>query len=750
LERAPKATTESGSHAFSSKSKTLTTFYIFAPEIEYPMLLLNIFEATLPLTNPVLKFLVILVIILFAPILLNKIKIPHILGLIIAGAIIGPNGFNLLMRDSSIILSGTAGLLYIMFLAGLEIDLAEFKKNSNKSIVFGLFTFLIPMILGTLTGLYILNLSVLASILLASMFASHTLIAYPILAKLGVTKNRAVNISIGGTMITDTLALLVLAVIVGMATGEVNQAFWFRLSTSILVFGLVVMFLFPIIGRWFLKRYQDNVSQYIFILVMVFLGAVLAEAAGIEAIIGAFLSGLALNRLIPSTSPLMNRIEFVGNAVFIPFFLIGVGMLVDYRAFFTDFETIKVAAVMTIVATLAKFLAAWATQKTFKFSADERRIIFGLSNAQAAATLAAILVAYNVIIGETENGEPIRLLNESILNGTIVMILITCTIASFAAQKGGTNISLKEAASFESDDTEKTERILIPVSNPSTLDELINLSTLIKSKENKKGLYALSIINTETATDSETTAKKTLDKAVVAASATDNQLNKILRYDISVANGITAVIKEHSITDLVLGLHVSKGISESFLGKLTEDILSKSNTTTFVYKSVQPVATIKRHIVIVPQNAEKEIGFPFWLSKVWNISKNTGSKMVFYANETTISVIKEIQSNHPIEAEFRMFDDWNDFLIISRDIKKDDNIFIVLSRVHKPSFHENMRNIPSYLNKYFLTNSFILVYPMQIGVVDNETIDLNNPSMLEPMEKLDEIGKNITRLFKRK
>ncbi|MBS4060171.1 MAG: cation:proton antiporter [Bacteroidetes bacterium] len=714
------------------------------------MLLLNIFEATLPLTNPVLKFLVILVIILFAPILLNKIKIPHILGLIIAGAIIGPNGFNLLMRDSSIILSGTAGLLYIMFLAGLEIDLAEFKKNSNKSIVFGLFTFLIPMILGTLTGLYVLNLSVLASVLLASMFASHTLIAYPILAKLGVTKNRAVNIAIGGTMITDTLALLVLAVIVGMATGEVNQAFWFRLSTSILVFGLVVMFLFPIIGRWFLKRYQDNVSQYIFILVMVFLGAVLAEAAGIEAIIGAFLSGLALNRLIPSTSPLMNRIEFVGNAVFIPFFLIGVGMLVDYRAFFTDFETIKVAAVMTIVATLAKFLAAWATQKTFKFSTDERRIIFGLSNAQAAATLAAILVAYNVIIGETASGEPIRLLNESILNGTIVMILITCTIASFAAQKGGTNISLKEAASFESDDAEKTERILIPVSNPATLDELINLSTLIKSKENKKGLYALSIINTETATDSETTAKKTLDKAVVAASATDNQLNKILRYDISVANGITSVIKEHSITDLVLGLHVSKGISESFLGKLTEDILSKSNTTTFVYKSVQPLATIKRHIVIVPQNAEKEIGFPFWLSKVWNISKNTGSKMVFYANETTISVIKEIQSNHPIEAEFRMFDDWNDFLIISRDIKKDDNIFIVLSRAHKPSFHENMRNIPSYLNKYFQTNSFILVYPMQIGVVDNETIDLNNPSMLEPMEKLDEIGKNITRLFKRK
>lgn len=285
------------------------------------MIFLNIYDATLPLTNPVLKFLLILVIILFAPIILNKIKIPHLLGLIIAGAVIGPNGFNLMERDSSIILSGTAGLLYIMFLAGLEIDLGDFKKNSRKSIVFGLYTFLVPMILGILSGIYVLNFPILTSVLLASMFASHTLIAYPLISKLGVAKNRAVNIAVGGTMITDTLALLVLAVIVGMSAGEVNSAFWLRLSISILIFGLIVMIVFPIIARWFFKKYDDNVSQYIFVLVMVFLGAVLAELAGIEAIIGAFLAGLALNRLIPHTSPLMNRIEFVGSAIFIPFFL---------------------------------------------------------------------------------------------------------------------------------------------------------------------------------------------------------------------------------------------------------------------------------------------------------------------------------------------------------------------------------------------------------------------------------------------
>lgn len=713
------------------------------------MILLSILKVSLPLTNPVLMFLVILTIILFAPILLNKLKIPHILGLIIAGVIIGPNGFNILLRDSSIILSGTAGLLYIMFLAGLEIDLTEFKKNSGKSLVFGLYTFLIPMALGTLTGLYVLHFSMLTSVLLASMFASHTLIVYPILSKLGVTKNRAVNIAIGGTMITDTLALLVLAVIVGMSQGEVNSVFWTRLSFSILLFGLTVMILFPIIGRWFLKRYPDNVSQYIFVLTMVFLGAVLAEAAGIEAIIGAFLSGLALNRLIPSTSPLMNRIEFVGNAVFIPFFLIGVGMLVDYRAFFKDFETIKVAVVMTLIATSAKFIAAWLTQKTFRFSLDERRLIFGLSNAQAAATLAAVLVGYNVILGKTSDGEPIRLLNESILNGTIIMILITCTIASFVAQKGGKNISMQESSEPDSEREEETERILIPVNNPETIEELIGLSAILKSKDNKNSLYALNVINDDSS-DARNKAGKMLDKAVFTASSVDIRLNKLLRYDINVANGITGVIKEQHISDLILGLHVNKGISESFLGKLTEGILQKCNTTTFVYKPAQPISTIKRHIVIVPKNAEKEIGFPFWLSRIWNIPRSTGARLVFYATEKCIDIIKRIQHKHPVEADFRVFDDWRDFLIVSRDVKIDDNLLIILSRINKLSYHETMTNIPGYLNKYFQINSFILVFPMQQGVSDNGEIDLNNPSLIEPIEKLDEIGKNILKMFKRK
>ena len=491
------------------------------------MLLPLVVSHELPLTDPVLKFLLILVIILSAPLLLNKLKIPHLLGLIIAGAVIGPHGLNLVLRDSSIILSGTAGLLYIMFLAGLEIDMGDFKKNSGRSFVFGMYTFLIPMALGIIAGLYLLNFSMETSILLASMFASHTLIAYPIISKLGISKDKSVSITVGGTMITDMLALLVLTVIVGMATGQITEHFWAQLSVSIVVFVLFVIIVFPIIGRWFFKRVQDSISQYIFVLVMVFLGAYLAELAGIESIIGSFLAGISLNRLIPRTSPLMHRVEFIGNSIFIPFFLIGVGMLINYRVFFTSFDTIKVGIIMIVVATVAKYAAAWLTQKTFHLSADQRRVIFGLSNAQAAATLAAVMVGHNVILGQTPDGQPIRLLNESVLNGTILMILVTCTIASFSAQKGAHNLA---AVSSEKDETPQTsqERILIPVSNEDTAEELINLSLASKSKKNTHNLYALNILDTKAAGDEQQLKKsrRLLENAALTAASTDTHLHE--------------------------------------------------------------------------------------------------------------------------------------------------------------------------------------------------------------------------------
>ncbi len=684
----------------------------------------------LPIDNPVLKFLLILLIILFAPLLLNRLRIPHLLGLIIAGAIVGPYGFNLMERDSSIILSGTAGLLYIMFLAGLEIDHDDFKKNSRKSLVFGMYTFLIPMTLGIITGVYILQFSLISSVLLASMFASHTLIAYPILSKLGVTRNRAVTITIGGTMITDTLALLVLTVIVEMSKGTVGPSFWIKILISLLIFGSIVLGLFPIIGRWFFKRFNDNVSQYIFVLVIVFTGAFLAELAGIEPIIGAFLSGLSMNRLIPRTSALMNRVEFVGNAIFIPFFLIGVGMLINFRSF-VNFETIKVAVVMTIIATLAKFLAAWLTQKQFKYTRDERDIIFGLSNAQAAATLAAVIVGYNVITGTDSNGAPIRLLNEDVLNGTIFMILVTCTIASFAAQRGAKNIALEESADNGDADVMERERILITVSNEETVDDLVQLSASIKQKGKKSRLFALNVISTDDYDDqADKDARKILEKAIIHASATDNRLSDLLRYDTDVVNAITNTIKEQKITYLIMGLHQKKQITESFLGNLTERLLLQSNATTLIFKPMQPLGTVSRYLVIVPDKAEKELGFPFWLHKVWSLAKNTGTKIVFYSSAHTLNQLKEVCSKQSVGTEYKEFENWDNFNTLNAEVKVNDSFLIIMSRKENPSYHPAMNRIHHFLNNQHNKTGFILIYPMQLRVTDNLNRDLVNPSLL--------------------
>ena len=680
------------------------------------MVLASTIDFTLPLADPVLKFLLILLIILAAPLLLNKLRIPHLLGLIIAGAIIGPHGFNLVLRDSSIILSGTAGLLYIMFLAGLEIDMADFKRNSTKSLAFGMYTFLIPMILGTVVGIWVLRFNVLTSVLLASMFASHTLIAYPIISKLGISKNKAVSITVGGTMITDTLALLVLTIIVGMATGQVNDMFWIRLGVSILIFALIVLFGFPFIGRWFFKHVHDNISQYIFVLVMVFLGSFLAQVAGMEAIIGAFLSGLALNRLIPQSSPLMNRVEFVGNAIFIPFFLLGVGMLIDYRTFFTSFETIKVGLIMIIVATAAKYIAAWMPQKTFHLSTDQRSVIFGLSNAQAAATLAAVMVGYNVITGTDANGEPIRLLNESVLNGTILMILVTCTIASFAAQKGAHNIAAQDISDKE-ENKKESEHILIPVSNEETVEELVNLSLAIKSPQNKNGLFALKVIDNHHSEEKALKqSRRVLQTAVNTAAATDTQMKDLLRYDLSVSNAIASVVKEREITDLVVGLHKEKDIPAAFLGHIVESVLAESSVSTFIYKPAQPISTVRRHLIIIPELAEKEIGFNQIIFRLRNVTQNTGAATVFYGSEATLNALKKLLAKKSGEASYIEFNDWDDFLIVFRDIKPDDTMWIILSRKEGLSYAPAMARIPKYLNKYFQANSFVLAYPVQAGM----------------------------------
>ena len=448
---------------------------------------------TLPITDPTWIFFIVMIIILFAPMVLERLRIPHIIGMILAGVVIGEHGFNILERDSSFELFGKVGLYYIMFLAGLEMDMEDFKKNKSKGIVFGLLTFIIPMALGTWSSMELLGFGLTSSILLASMYASHTLVAYPIISRYGLSKLRSVNITIGGTIVTVTLALLVLAIISGMFKGEADGMFWVTMGIKVTLLTLAIVFLFPLIGRIFFRNYSDNIMQFVFVLAMVFLGGGLMAMVGMEGILGAFLTGIVLNRLIPHVSPLMNRLEFVGNALFIPYFLIGVGMIIDVNSMFTGGTALKVAVVMTVVATLSKWLAAFLTQKIYRMSSNERNMIFGLSNAQAAATLAAVLVGNQIIM---ENGE--KLLNDDVLNGTVVMILLTCVISSLATERSARKFALDEKLQFgskeEANKSEEMEQILIPVANPETIENLVNLALILKESKQGNPLVALNVI----------------------------------------------------------------------------------------------------------------------------------------------------------------------------------------------------------------------------------------------------------------
>lgn len=675
------------------------------------MTFLNIQHLSLPLEDPVLKFLVLLIIILGAPLLLNKIKVPHLLGLIIAGAIIGPNGLNLLARDSSIVVTGTTGLLYIMFLAGLEIDMGDFKKNKWKSLTFGIYTFTLPLVLGYFAGVYLLGFSSITALLFASLFSSHTLIAYPLVSKMGVARNIAVNITVGGTMITDILALLVLAVAVGMAQGDVGTAFWVRLSVSVLIFGLVVLLVFPLIGRWFFKRVSDKISQYIFVLVMIYLAALLAELAGIEAIIGAFLAGLALNRLIPHASSLMNRVEFVGNAIFIPFFLISVGMIIDFKVFFSSLETIKVATIMTSLAIGTKYLAAKATQKTFRFSDAQGGLIFGLSSASAAATLAAVMVGYNIILSENEAGEPVRLLNEHVLNGSILMILVSCTISSFVTMRNAKKIVDAETENTLADSDGGEEKILLAVNHAETVERMTNLALLMKAKSNRDQVYALNIINEDKKESSVKNAEKILSEASKIAASSDVALQPLTRYDNDVVDGIRNVIKEKKITDLMIGLAGEKGFSPSFVYNLYNGYLRGENPNILVYHAIQPIATLKKQVVIIPPKAHREPGFFPVLLRIWNISKNAKALLDFYADEATIRILQRIQKKVNIEARFTPISKWEEMEAAARTVQDDEGLMVVMAERGWSSYMPQLQVVPDMLNNAFAGKNYLLFFP---------------------------------------
>ncbi|MFR2071522.1 MAG: cation:proton antiporter [Bacteroides nordii] len=705
------------------------------------------FNLNLPITDPTWIFLLVLLIILFAPMVLGRLRIPHIIGMILAGVVIGEHGFNILARDSSFELFGKVGLYYIMFLAGLEMNMGDFKQNRGKAVVLGLLAFVIPMALGFITNMTVLKYGFITSVLLASMYASHTLVAYPIVIRYGVSRHRSVSIAVGGTAVTDTLTLLVLAVIGGLFKGESSEMFWLWLVVKVIFLGFLIIFFFPRIGRWFFRKYDDNVMQFIFVLAMVFLGAGLMEFVGMEGILGAFLAGLVLNRLIPHVSPLMNHLEFVGNALFIPYFLIGVGMLIDIKILFGHGDALKVAVVMTTVALASKWIASWLTQKIYKMKAIERELMFGLSNAQAAATLAAVLVGYNIIL---PNGE--RLLNEDVLNGTIVLILFTCIISSFATERAARKLAMHEAQlDTENSKKETPEKILIPVANPDTIDDLINLSLLIRDSKQKNNLLALNVINDNSSSDRlELCGKRNLERAAMIAASADVPLSQVSRYDLNIASGIIHTAKEYEVTDVVIGLHRKVNIVDSFFGNLADSLLKGLHREVMIAKFLMPVNTLRRIIIAVPPKAEYEAGFQKWVEHFCRMANILGCRAHFFANEQTLGYLQQlVKKKYGLTmTDFSRLDDWGDLLLLTGQVNYDHLLVIVSARRGSISYDPAFEKLPAQLGKYFSNNSLIILYPDQLGE-PQEAISFSNPRGSNESQHYEKVGKWFYKWFKK-
>ena len=663
----------------------------------------------IPFTNPVLIFAVLLLIVLISPLLLKRLNVPGIIGLIIAGVVIGPHGLNLISDSEGVNMFSSIGLLYIMFIVGLELDLNEFKANRNKSVVFGFFTFIIPLVIGFPVCYYLLGYDVYASFLTASMFSTHTLVTYPIVSRMGVSKNQAVAITVGGTILTDTAVLVILAIVLNSHSGNFNFQFLLRLLISISIFSFIVFFIIPKVAKWFFQKVEsEKYSHYIFVVFIVFLAGFLAELGGIEPIIGAFAAGLALNRLIPHSSALMNRIEFIGNSLFIPIFLISVGMLVNMSVVFSGTTTIYIAATLSVVALLGKWMGAFLTQKVFKYSVAQRNLIFGLSSAHAAATLAVILVGFKAGI-----------IDEYILNGTIVLILFTCLVASFVTQKAAKEIAIAE----EDEDIIPSElghfeqeKILVPIADPANIGKHIELAMLLKDKKSVNSISLLGVVpNNEQAEKNIINFKKKLQEQVSDAVAADMEVDVIATIDHNVASGIVRTARETMSDIVILGWPGKVGVLEKLVGDKVDLIIKNMDKNLFICHLEKKMISHKRIVVVSPPLAEKELGFDVWVNKVVQLSQELTLPVVHIGHPDTQHLIS---NNKKLKANFtyKKLVDLNDPLACGDEIKEDDIFIFVSAHPGYVSHMPVLDNMPTRIERRFPDISRIVVFPKRYTI----------------------------------
>ncbi|WP_276253883.1 cation:proton antiporter [Halomontanus rarus] len=682
----------------------------------------------IPITDSVAIFWLAIVIFLLAPLVLDRYRLPGIVGIILAGAAIGPNGVGLLERGETIVLLGEVGLLYLMFLAGLEIDFAQFVETRERSLAFGLLSFLIPQAVGTAAGVALLGMTVPAASLFASIFASHTLLAFPVVSRLGLTDNESITATIGGTIVTDTIALLVLAVVVAAEVGTLNATFWFQLVLGVSTFFVLVWVVVPPLSRWFFRTAtQESSPEYLFVLAVVFGSAFLAMVAGIEAIVGAFLAGLALNRQIPHRGPLMNRIEFVGNALFIPFFLLSVGMLVDVRVLLEGWETLLVSTTLVVAVLATKWAAAWLTGAAFGYSRAERMAMFGLSLGQAAAALAIVLVGYDV-----------GLFDESVLNGTIVMILVVSVVSPAIVERYGREVVRTTGRSGGTDD--RDQRILVPSS--ATAQHRRGLFDLAFAIRDASPLYALTVVEPGPSVEADVAAAEaSLEEVVAYAAGAAVPVITQTRVDHNVASGVLRATVENRISTVVVGWDGADSRGQRVFGEVIDQILVGTDRLVFVSRVRESISATTEVTVVLPPGIEYNQGFDEAVRQLKRIASDVGAPIRALAVDGDGRPVRSSSANategaaqNTLEEAFDAVEpevptrfeavDWEDLTDRLAERTGPSQLVVVVSaRRNALGWHSELRTLPKRVSG-LTDGNFVIVYPARGERDDRRFLEL--------------------------
>ena len=666
-----------------------------------------------PIADPTLIFFVVLLMILISPIIMGRLRIPHIIGMVLAGVIVGKYGLNILERDASFELFGRVGLYYIMFLAGLEMDMEGLKKNRNRVMIFGLLTFLCPFIMTYLMGVSLLSYTPLAALLLAAIMASNTLIAYPIVGRYGLTRHTSSTLSVGSSMMALFIALIVMASIVNSFHGGGGVGFWLFFVVKFVVYCAGLIFFIPRLARWFLRRYSDAVMQFIFILAVVFLSASLSDAVGLEGIFGAFLSGLILNRYVPKVSPLMNRIEFTGNALFIPYFLIGVGMLINVRLLFSGTNILWVVFCLVVFGTLGKAVAAYIAARLFKMSKMSGHMMFGLTSAHAAGAIAMVMVGRRL-----EVSPGVYLFGDEVLNGIVIMILFTCIISTLVTEWAAQRIRLQEKEEPEMVKTLNDEKILIPVKYPEYAESLVSMAIMMRNPRLKKELVALNVVYDDVnMRHNQAEGQRLLEQIHKLASSSDVPMTTQVRIAANIANGIKHAFKEFQASEILMGLHFHKDINKNFWGEFTRSLYNGLSRQIIVTRITQPLNTIRRIQVAVPSRAEFEPGFYRWLERLARMAGNLECRIVFHGRRESLQLITEfIRNRFPsVRAEYEEMYHWKELPDLATRVKADQLFVIVTARKGTISYKSAMERLPEEVNRYFKGKTLMIIFPDQYG-----------------------------------